>query len=524
MLGRRAWLREIEAVERELDAAASAPATRRASRRHRLAYDAASRGRLVSNWNPGSRGPNDEIGSGAPLSRDRARDLARNNPLARRALDVWVGDLVGAGVFPQIIATRKDGKRDKGASQRAEDLHAAWAETCVVDSDLGLGGWQGLMVRSMCEAGESLGRRRPRRIDDGLPVPLQLEGLESDLLDASQTASQPNGGRIVQGVEFDAIGRRRGYWLYPSHPGESWPIGTAGLSSRFVPASEIVHLFEPGRLGQVRSISWLAPVAVALRDLDDYHLAERTRKKHESSITAMVTVDDPAEEAITAQLDADSDEETEDERPYLAHTVHGLPAETNTPGTTIFIRGSKDVKLSSPASVLGVQEYERVVQRAIAAGARLTYEHFGDLSQVNWASYRAGYLVYRRTMEVVRQTVIAPMLLAPVFRWWLAAARVAGLLDDRLTYTADWTFPAFQSVNRLDDIKADILEREARLNSRQRQLRERARDPETITREIEEDEADLKARGLLSVPADGGASLARLALAIASAPAEEMGE
>ena len=52
-------------------------------------------------------------------------------------------------------------------------------------------------------------RIRERRIEDGLPVPLKLQLLEPDHLDAGKTGDLPNGGFVVQGVEFDALGRRR---------------------------------------------------------------------------------------------------------------------------------------------------------------------------------------------------------------------------------------------------------------------------------------------------------------------------
>ena len=45
--------------------------------------------------------------------------------------------------------------------------------------------------------------------------------------------------RLIQGIEFDPIGRRRGYWLFGEHPGSAFP-GGAG-SSRFIPAAKSDH-------------------------------------------------------------------------------------------------------------------------------------------------------------------------------------------------------------------------------------------------------------------------------------------
>ena len=142
------------------------------------------------------------------------------------------------------------------------------------------------MVRTMAESGEVLIRFRDRRIEDGLPVPLQLQVLEPDHLDSMKSGELPDGGFIVQGIEFDALGRRRAYWLFSTHPGDS---RGRSLVSKPVPAAQVLHLYERLRPGQVRGVPWFAPVILKLRDLDDYDDAELMRKKIEACFAAFVT-------------------------------------------------------------------------------------------------------------------------------------------------------------------------------------------------------------------------------------------
>ena len=92
-------------------------------------------------------------------------------------------------------------------------------------------------------------------------MPLQLQLLEPDHLDASKTGEAPGGGFVIQGVEFDALGRRRAYWLYPVHPGEVAMVRKASLVSQPVPASSVLHLFDRLRPGQVRGVPWFAIVS-----------------------------------------------------------------------------------------------------------------------------------------------------------------------------------------------------------------------------------------------------------------------
>jgi capsid protein len=73
--------------------------------------------------------------------------------------------------------------------------------------------------------------------------------LEPDHLDASKTGDAPGGGFVIQSVEFDALGRRRAYWLYPPHPGEVAMFRRASLTSQLVPALSVLHLFDRLRPG-----------------------------------------------------------------------------------------------------------------------------------------------------------------------------------------------------------------------------------------------------------------------------------
>ena len=95
----------------------------------------------------------------------------------------------------------------------------------------------------MVETGEVLVRRRLRRSSDGLPVPLQFQVLEADFLDTTKSGAL-GAGRLVQGIEFDPVGKRRTYWLHAEHPGDAYGALQNGLQSRPVPAMEIAHVCE----------------------------------------------------------------------------------------------------------------------------------------------------------------------------------------------------------------------------------------------------------------------------------------
>jgi capsid protein len=155
------------------------------------------------------------------------RDLVRNNPHAAKAVAVLVNNIVGSGIMPR--AASGDDKLDR----KVDALFERWTADCDADGQLDFYGLQTLICREMVEAGEVLVRRRLRRASDGLAVPLQLQVLEADFLDATKS-SNVGAGRIVQGIEFDPVGKRRAYWLHPEHPGDAMvPCAAGSTAARF---------------------------------------------------------------------------------------------------------------------------------------------------------------------------------------------------------------------------------------------------------------------------------------------------
>ena len=262
-------------------------------------YDGAAKGRRTDGWRTSATSADAEVAIAGALLRDRMRDLVRNNPHAAKAVSALVNNIVGSGIIPRAASGNEK------IDAQANKLWASWSAQCDADGQLDFLGLQTLACRQMIEAGEVLLRRRPRRSGDGFDVPLQLQLLEADMLDSGRNGDLADGGRIVQGVEFDPIGKRRAYWLFAQHPGDSVVTTRRRLDSLAIPAADIAHLYEKQRM-QVRGVPWGTPVMRALRDLDDWTQAELVRKKTEACVVAIVLGADEAEQGIAPSVvDAD---------------------------------------------------------------------------------------------------------------------------------------------------------------------------------------------------------------------------
>lgn len=442
-------------------------------------YSGADRSRLSASWRTPSTSADTEIAAAGRLLRDRMRDLVRNNPHAANAISVLVTHAIGDGIVPRA----KD--------RKVNELFARWAEQCDADGSLNFYGIQALVVREMFEAGDGIVRRRRRRGEDGLAVPLQLQVLETDLLDTSKDGSRTDGGLAIQGIEFDQIGRRRGYWLFGAHPGGSlWNLRQAA-QSRMVPVAEVAHVFEKQRT-QVRGVPWGAPVITDLYDLATYEQAEIVRKKLESCLVGVVTGAESSDPVGMEVTDADG-------KPLPAgiYDVHGARVEKFAPGMFYNAVGGKDIEFSQPAATGSYDAYKTSMLHTIAAGFRVPHALLsGNLSKVNYSSSKIGLEGFKRTISALQWQIIIPMLCQPIWQWFLEAAYFAGEID-HMDHPADWSPPRFYSADPGKDVAAKVAEVRAGFRSLPEAIAETGYNPDDVLAQIAQSNAKLDAMGIV---------------------------
>ncbi len=452
----------MNALERAILAVAPSWANVRAQARARAAaaalaqrhYEAAASGRRTENWSRRSTDAN-AAASGNVLSylRAQARDLVRNNPWAKRGLRRIAVNTVGWGIRP---------KPGGAGAKRIAELWKAWGETtdCDAAGRLTFYGLQRQVMMTVAEAGEVLVRRRFRRPSDGLSIPMQLQLLEPDYLDATKDGIiGQQGGPIIQGVEFDAIGRRTAYWLFAEHPG-SGRFGTP-VSSRYA-AEDVLHVFYQERPGQVRGPSWFAPVDVRLHDFDEYEDATLMRQKIAACFAAFVTDVDGTAPAI-GEPGSDA--------------ASGKPTDTLEPGMIQNLPPGRQVTFGTPPATNDHQSFAAAALRGVAAGIGSTYEDLtGDYSQVNFSSARMGRNAHQADVHDWRWNMLIPQFCAPAWAWMLEVAIMAGESVDQAP--AEWTPPPVPMID--PDKEGLALQRMVRTGAKthDEMVREQGYDPD----------------------------------------------
>jgi len=426
-------------------------------------YDAARVSRRTAGWTTSSTGPNAEISGDLATLRNRHRDLCRNNPWVRRAIQAIVTNTIGPGI------------RAQWDSDERQQRWSQWWESTECDADGRHNGYglQALILRAVVESGECLIRARPRRPSDGLAVPLQLQVLEPDYLDHTKTEALPN-GHISQGVEFGPFGRRQAYWLYDQHPGEYATRYSGTGTARRYPADGILHVCRIDRPGQVRGVPWGTGAIMRARMLDDYQDAQLERQRLAACFMAF----------RRPGLDA----EAIDGQEYL----FGDKLE---PGAIEDLPPGWDMSFASPPQPEDDKDFLLAQLRAIASDYGLPYETMtNDLSEVNFSSARMGWNEFARNIDAWRWQMLEPQMLAPIAQWYLDAERIAGF--DTEGAEVLWTAPSRVMVDKTREVKPLIEELRAGLISLPEAIRQVGYDPMTLIEEQAQFQQALDSLGL----------------------------
>jgi lambda family phage portal protein len=278
----------------------------------------------------------------------------------RRALGPGKAGLLAAGIKPQSVHP------DPATRAAINAAFARWADEADADGVADFYGLQTVIVRRLVTDGEIF-----------VVLVNGADGLHLRLMDGEQVAGTyhtelANGARIIAGVEFDAQGKRIAYHAWKQRPG--LPI-MISLELLRIPAADVCHVFRVETPGQVRGVSWFAPVLLRLADLDSAHDAQLMRQKIAALLAGFIT--DPNGEAGGFDGKADG--------------KGGLEGGLE-PGTLKVLQPGQDIRFSDPANI-GTEaiEFLKITAHEIAAGLGVPFEILtGDLSEVNYSSIRAG--------------------------------------------------------------------------------------------------------------------------------------
>ena len=384
-----------------------------------------------------------------------ARHHVGNNPWATRGADILTVNLVGAGIQPASTHA------DRATRRRLASAWTRWGRVADADGVTDGNGVVAAAVRAMVVDGEAY-----IHIIDTQEGP-RLRLLPCEMVDASFTADL--GGRyVVAGHQFAADGTLEGYHVFRSRPTDAFD---AWGERTFIPARDILHLRRPLGAGQVRGISWFAPVLVRLGEIDQLEDALLVGTKV-AAMHAGFLVDQTG--GVSAS-------------PYDGDVQGSVLESGLEPGTLKFVPSGYDIRFSTPQQAAQSIEFAQLELRAVAAGLGVP-EHLltGDMRGVNYSSARTAMVSFRQHVEMIQFQIIIPQVVAPLWER-VAAYELLAYGESDFDLAAEFYPPAQPWVDPLKDAEAEALLVEKGFRSRRQVVAAQGFNVEDLDDEIAAD-------------------------------------
>jgi lambda family phage portal protein len=443
-------------------------------------FNGATGGRFTMDWIASILSADQEIKGNMRLLRARARELSRNNPVAKSYLKILTSNVLGEkGIGYKALVRNNDKSLNTAFNQKIEAAWKEWGElgNCTVDGKLSFRAVQNLVLKNIAVDGEVF-IRKVQGFSNKHRFALQL--IDADQLDHLFSRAPSNGeNEIRMGIEVDEWGRPVAYHINEKHPSD---LGGSLVRTR-IPAEQIVHLYDPERISQTRGITWFHPCMVELRMLGGYVEAELVAARTGAAKMGFLEIQD-ASGFVEPNPDAK----------YRINAEPGV-VEQLPPGMK-FTAWSPD----HPAGTFPT--FVKAMLRFVASSLGVSYNALAcDLEGVNYSSMRSGLLIERDQWRIL-QSFLKENMLQPIFKEWLGMALLAGALvldsrDPSRFCEGKWEPRGWMWVDPLKDVQATILGIGAGLTSRDAAISEQGGDVEEVFEQLKEekelaDEYDLQ--------------------------------
>lgn len=385
----------------------------------------------------------------APAVRSKARYFVANDGNAAAAVAALCAYLVGAGPMP--------------AHADAEAVTAFTEEfwnSCDADGRTDFGGLVALAVRAMIVDGECF--LIFLQTADGLKLRL----IPAEQVDESLSRDLGGGAFIAAGIEFDAQGNRRAYWIRPFLPTQQFETWAP---PQRIDAADVLHLGRVNAIGEIRHVSWFAPILLKLADLG--LLNDALLKGFQiSALNSIYLIDRDSTSGLAFQGDKEGD------------TLE-VSAE---PGGVRILRGNWDFEANTPQQAQQSIEYLNATIETIAAGLGVpAFMVSANVSRANYSSLRAALITFKAHLEALQNNVVLPQLLAPIWNRWALTRTLQSNGD--VSGAAEWRFPAAPEADSVKAAQASKIMLDAKLMSRREAIAQRGESIERVDSDIAAD-------------------------------------
>jgi lambda family phage portal protein len=432
--------------------------------------------RLTGDWSVQLRGPNSILWADGRANRARSRELARNDPYAKKFLKMVRNNVVGPdGITLQAkVKQRRGDKLNRPLNQLIEAEFNNWGRPkyCTVNKRMSWCAVQQLAAMLWAMEGEAFVQLA---VDATSLYGLRLRFIDPDQVDqAYNVLKLPNGNQIIMGIEVDPDFAPVAYWIWETNPSETF---SAIRRRKRVPAEEIVHYYVQEYVNQVRGIPPMVSSMYRMNMLEGYEDAEVTSARVGASSMGTIETQNGVEFEGDAHV-TESGAEDPDGRTSIdlePAAIHQLA-----PGQSM-----KPIQWQHPSG--NYPGFIKGCLRGVASGMGVSYVSLAnDLEGVNFSSMRGGLLDERDEWKLLQGHFIEHFV-QPVAEKQLELSvlsnriNIAGYDLDLIVTSMVWKGRRWTWVDPLKDVQAEVLQIENGLKTLTESLAERGLDfEETI--------------------------------------------
>lgn len=446
------------------------------------AYEAGKVSRLTQDWLTTYQTIDSDIRSNLANVRQRARDLVKNDGLARRYLNLCKVNIVGPKGFKLQMNAKepRNGKMvpDVVANMKIEE---AWnefvkAENCSVNGRHSFRAICDQLVGYRKVDGEAFLRIISRK---SAPHGILLEIVPTELIDEQYNERLTDNSAVKMGVELDAWRRPVAYHIRKiDQASEVMSIIPSRERSVRVPASEMIHYFDQTWADQTRGMSDIAPSMVRLRHLSGYEEAAVINARISAAKGGFFS-NKSSEPGASNEFSGDrTDSDGNIQIDVEPGKMSDIGDKQFTPWDPTFPHAQHEM-------------FVKTEGKMIAAGLNVAYASLSnDLSEANYSSNRVG-LLDEREMWKHEQEEFIEQVLTRVFSAWLESALLKGVITLPFAKFDQFNKPTWSGrrwawIDPQKDLEAIRTELDLKITSLYDVIGERGEDLEQIFSDIAE--------------------------------------
>lgn len=470
--------------------------------------DAAKRTGSMKNWIPQRLAGRQAASLQREKIVERSVDLTNNDPHASGIVDTFATTVMGSGLVPHpaldqdVLGMEKQTVRD--LQKKQVTVYQNWFPWADAGGRMTFGGIQYLVMRNLMQFGEYLvllhmvkDPVRPYSLACRILNPMRLK----------TPVDKVNDPDIIDGIEIGKYGAPRAYWIKKSGPG-ILDSALPDISKNFlrIPMRaahrwKVLHGYVCLDPEQVRGMPFFAPAMKYLRDLNDFLDAELVSNIVTAAFSMFVETGtgDPTDMASwmasRTETRINPDNESEDTR-----------YQELIPGGIMYGQvGQKPHTISANRPGATFEPFVKTIKKAIALSLNIPYPVlFKDVEKVNFAGFRSAMLDAWRVF-MCHRTRMGQNFCQPINIMLQEEAFLRGDLTKELPFyenmnqicRCDWRGSPKGDIEPVKAVTADLKAIDGRIMTRAQAITERGGDYRATIEQIEEEEEDLKSKGLL---------------------------